>query len=77
MEQEPHEYKLSLALNEAITLFQMAAKEIEGGDEVCLKEQREGLEAINNDIVQCLQILMKHLSKTTTAGCVTTSIKKK
>ena len=50
MEQESHEYKLSLALNEAMTLIQMAAKEIEGGDEVCLKEQREGLEAINNDI---------------------------
>ena len=50
MEQESHEYKLSLAVNEAMTLIQMAAKEIEGGDDVCLKEQRAGLEAINDDI---------------------------
>ena len=42
-EQDTQEYKLSLALNEAITLIQMAAKEIEGGDENCLKEMGEGL----------------------------------
>ena len=44
------EDKLSFALNEAITLNQMAAKELERGEEFCLKARREGLEPINNDI---------------------------
>ena len=36
--------KLAWALN------QMAAKELESGDDVFLEERREGLESINNDI---------------------------
>ena len=40
------ENKLSLALNEAMTLNQMAAKELESGEEFCLKARREGLEPI-------------------------------
>jgi hypothetical protein len=38
------------ASEEAITLNQMAAKELESGDDGFLKERREGLESINNDI---------------------------
>ena len=41
--------QLSLALNEAMTLNQIAAKEFESGDDGFLKERREGLESINND----------------------------
>ena len=33
-----------------MTLNQMAAKELESGDDGFLKERREGLESINNDI---------------------------
>ena len=41
---------LSSALKEAITLNQMAAKELESGDDDFLKERREREESINNDI---------------------------
>ena len=41
---------LSSALKEAIMLNQMAAKELESGDEDFLKERREREESINNDI---------------------------
>ena len=44
------ENNLSLALNKAMILNQMAAKELERGEEFCLKARREGLEPINNDI---------------------------
>jgi hypothetical protein len=41
---------LSIALNEAMTLNQIAAKELESGDDDFLKERREGFDSINNDI---------------------------
>ena len=41
---------LSSALKEAIMLNQMAAKELESGDDDFLKERREREESINNDI---------------------------
>ena len=41
---------LSSALEEAITLNQMAAKVLESGDDDFLKERREGLKSINSDI---------------------------
>ena len=47
---DTREDKLSLALKEAITLNQRAAKDLESGEEVFLKEKRERLESINNDI---------------------------
>ena len=45
---------LSSALIEVITLNQMAAKELESGDDDFLKERREGLESINSDIAASL-----------------------